>query len=245
MTVTDIEIPRHLQLLWGRDDPVPRRGPRPTLSIRDIGNAGVTIADEQGADAVSMKAIATALGLTAMSLYRYVDSKDDVVDVMIDTAFGHADPALTATGDWRSRITAWAHASADLQRQRPWLASIRIARPPVGPNTLSWTESGVQAFADTPLTGPQKMSALLLVDGFIRQHVRLASQMGMLGDTSGDDTYERTIMELADAQRFPALMGEITAPEWPEDDDFFSTQLDFGLSVILDGIAALIDRTGS
>ncbi|NED67083.1 helix-turn-helix transcriptional regulator, partial [Streptomyces sp. SID10244] len=89
-----------------------RRGPRPTLSVRDIGVAAVAIADEHGVEAASMKAIAATLGLTTMSLYRYVDSKDDVVEVMVDTAYGPADPGLTSTGTWRERLTAWALAAA-------------------------------------------------------------------------------------------------------------------------------------
>ncbi|GAA3692237.1 TetR/AcrR family transcriptional regulator [Gordonia hankookensis] len=233
-------IPRYLALLWGRADPTPRRGPRPTLSVRDIGVAAVAIADEHGVEAASMKAIATTLGLTTMSLYRYVDSKDDVVEVMVDTAYGPADPGLTSTGTWRERLTAWALAAAAGLRKRPWLAAIPLRRPPVGPNVLSWTDSGVQAFAETGLTGQQKLSALLLVDGFVRQHVRQASQMGMLdsADTVGT-SYEAMVAEFVDDDRLPNLAAAI-ADERQTDDDYFTSELTFGLAVILDGLDVLI-----
>ena len=64
-----IELPRYLQLLWGRES-AGRRGPKPGRTIQEIGAAAVAIADAQGLGAVSMKSVATALGLTTMSLYR-------------------------------------------------------------------------------------------------------------------------------------------------------------------------------
>lgn len=242
------EIPRHLALMWGRADSAPRRGPRPTLSIRDIGRAAVDIADETGVDSVSMKAVATSLGLTTMSLYRYLDSKDDLLEVMVDEGYGRADPALTATGDWRERLTAWAMAIAAGLRQRPWIATMALRRPPVGPNVLSWTDSGVQAFADTALSGQQKMSALLLVDGFVRHHVRQASQMGLFDTTADADglPYEELVTTFVDAESFPHLAVAVTAISDDPDDDFFATELAFGLTVILDGLAGLVespDRT--
>ncbi|MDL9944341.1 TetR/AcrR family transcriptional regulator C-terminal domain-containing protein [Gordonia sp. ABSL11-1] len=239
-------LPRYLALLWGRADTGPRRGPRPTLTVHDIGRAAVEIADTDGVDAVSMKAVAGRLGLTTMSLYRYVESKDDVVDVMVDTAFGPADPSLTASGTWRERLTAWALSAAELGRRRPWLATIPLRRPPVGPNVLSWTDAGVRAFEQTRLDGQQKLSALLLVDGFVRQHVRQASQMGMLdiSDADAAASYETTVAALVGDGHLPNLAAAISDPAMADSDDYFTEELDFGLTVILDGISALVDRTG-
>ncbi|MFW0787447.1 TetR/AcrR family transcriptional regulator [Gordonia sp. CPCC 206044] len=235
-------IPRYLALLWGRDDPAPRRGPRPTITIHDIGRTAVAIADAHGVEAVSMKAIAADLGLSTMSLYRYVDSKDDIYELMVDEAYGQADRTLTASGDWRARVRTWALAIADGLRQRPWLATIPMARPPVGPRVLSWTEIGVQCFADTSLTGEQKLNALLLVDGFVRQHVRQSTQMGLLesGPDSNGHTYEELLVELVTPAEFPHL-ASAAADQDQTDDDFFTEQLDFGLSVILDGLAGLVE----
>lgn len=240
-------FPRYLDLLWGRDDPAPRRGPRPTLTIRDIGEMAAEIADEHGVDAVSMKAVANGLGLTTMSLYRYVDSKDDLLEVMIDTGFGPFDADVTATGTWRERLAGWALTAADVTRRRPWLATIPLRRPPVGPNVLSWSDAGVRAFEDTGLTGQQKLSALLVVDGFVRHHVRQASQMGMLGSPTPtgavENSYERLVTEYARPEVLPHLAAAFADPSMQNSDDFFSAELDFGLTVILDGVERLMART--
>ncbi|MEO9327534.1 TetR/AcrR family transcriptional regulator [Gordonia aurantiaca] len=240
--------PRYLDLLWDREDPTPRRGPRPTLTIRDIGAQAVEIADTHGVDAVSMKAVATGLGLTTMSLYRYVDSKDELIEVMIDTGFGRFDATLTGT--WRERLTSWAHRAAQVARNRPWLATIPLRRPPVGPNILSWSEAGVGCFDGTPLTEQQKLSALLLVDGFVRHHVRQSSQMGLIGNPgtadSGDTgaTYEELVAEYTSGGGYPHLFAAFTDPSVADsvDDDFFGDELDFGLRVIFDGLERLIDE---
>ncbi|MDL9937339.1 TetR/AcrR family transcriptional regulator [Gordonia sp. ABSL1-1] len=234
------ELPRYLALLWNREPATPRRGPKPTLAISDIARAAVAIADESGWDAVSMKGIADALGVTTMSLYRYVDAKDDIHTIMIDEAFGRADPATTATGDWRTRVGNWVRAAAELMRRRPWIAEIPLSSPPLGPNTLSWTNSGVHAFADTGLSGQQKLSALLLVDGFVRHHVRQAHQMGLLtaGAVAGRPGYPELLAELADPGDYPDLAAAGAGME--PDDDFFTDQLEFGLGILLDGIAGLI-----
>lgn len=255
---THPQLPRSVAQLWGRESATVRRGPKPSLTIRDIARAAVAIADERGWEAVSMKAIADSLGLSTMSLYRYVDGKDDVVDLLVDEAYGLPDPDLTASGTWRERISAWARAAATTLRTRPWITEIPMSRPPMGPNTVSWTEAGVQAFDDVELSGQQKLNALLLVDGFVRQHVRQSTQMGLLGrgvdrvaaddpgqsgDSSSHDSgaYEATMLQLIDAARFPALTAAIS--EMSADDDFFTEQFEFGLAVLLDGLEAMIERT--
>lgn len=197
-----------------------------------------------------MKAIAQSVGLTAMSLYRYVDSKDDVIDLLVDEAYGTADPRLATTGSWRERITDWARAAASTcahavaDRDPDVTATGRT-------NVLSWTESGVRAFDPTALTGPQKMNALLLVDGFVRQHIRQSAQMGLLpgggaraGAREGAQPpapgYEAVVASLIDPERFPALTAAVQTMA-DGDDDFDVEQFEFGLGVILDGLAGMID----
>src|SRR5690348_6597025 len=106
MEKTAEDLPRALQLMWGIEGPA-RPGPKPTLTISDIGAAGVRVADEAGLGAVSMAKVAAKVGFTTMSLYRYVDSKDELYAVMIDEAFGVPGPIDPALG-WRAGITQWA-----------------------------------------------------------------------------------------------------------------------------------------
>lgn len=238
------ELPRYLQLLWDRE-PQGRRGPKPGRRIEDIGRAGVEIADRDGLAAVSMKSVAQAVGFTTMSLYRYLDSKDELHAVMLDVAIGPPDPSLRWHRGWRRRITAWARALADRRLAHPWTIEVRQAAPPLTPNFLAWTEAGLAALAAAPLSSQQRLSAMLAIDGWGQNHVRQSLQMGLVGPVDPDSpqgAYSRYIAELVDEKRFPRLTA--AAPDALDDDDgdFFGEEFDFGLGLLLDGIEALIAR---
>ncbi|AKU14944.1 TetR/AcrR family transcriptional regulator [Luteipulveratus mongoliensis] len=235
-------LPRYLQLLWDREAPG-RRGPKPGRSITEIGEAGVRIADRDGIDAVSMKSVATELGLTTMSLYRYVDSKEELNAVMVDVALGEPDFAVTARGRWRTRLEAWARAGAAKRRAHPWVVDIAVPGPPLTPNTIAWMECGLRAFANTTLGEQQKLSTLLAIDSYVTDHVRMSVQFGLLGREHGGsehaDTYGLTLAQLIDADRFPSLTQAQSSFE-DDDEDFFEAELSFGLKVFLDGVDVLV-----
>ena len=248
MAVDPHATPRYLQLLWGIESSG-RRGPKPGRTITEIGKAAVAVADRDGLEAVSMKAVASSLGLTTMSLYRYVDSKDDLYAVMLDTAYGTPDPSVTARGGWRGRLERWTRAIAARRLDHPWTVMVPLKEPPAAPNTALWTECGLRAFQPTKLPAQQRFSSLLLLDGFVQQHIRQSLQLGFLsaGGSSqrGTDGYPENLFSLADPARYPLLLAgasEAMAPE--DDDDFFETELTFGLHTILDGIAAQVERAG-
>ena len=244
MTTDQPATARYLQLMWGVEL-AGRRGPKPGLTIQQIGAAAVAVADRDGLEGVSMKAVANRLGVTTMSLYRYVDSKYDLYAVMLDTAYGPPDMSVTARGAWRGRLERWARAIAARRLDHPWSVTVPLKEPPATPNTAGWTECGLQAFQHTGLTAQQRFSSLLLIDGFVQQHIRQSLQLGFLsagGDTQdGADSYPENLYSLADPARFPLLLAGASEAMGPdEDDDFFATELEFGLRTILDGVERLV-----
>ena len=241
------ELPRYLQLIWDREVPG-RRGPKPGRTIWEIGAAGAEVADTHGLDAVSMKSVAAALGLTPMSLYRYVDSKDELLAVMLDVAYGPVpDQAALRSGQWRARLTAWGHALAGALLAHPWISQALPRVPPTTPNILAWTDAGVAAFGDLPLDGQEKLSALLVLDGYVRSHVQQSVTLGAVGPGASpgadeppvDNEYTRRLAALVDPARLPHLARAALDAFDDEDDDFYETELAFGLELILDGIESL------
>ena len=236
------DLPRYLQLLWGVETPG-RRGPKPGQSIESIGRAAVHIADTNGLDAVSMKAVAHEVGMTTMSLYRYLDSRDQLSEVMLHCAYGRPAAGLTATGSWRKRLERWCLAIADLILAHPWTVRVPMNGPPRTPNILRWTDAGLRALSPTNLTEKQKLSALLAADGYVRSHVSQSLQIGAVGPAAGPDQVQWDIASLLDEETFPALVAAAPAIE-DDDDDFFTDELAFGLTLVLDGIERLIERNG-
>ena len=88
-------------------------------SRAEITAAAVTIADREGLDAVSMRRIATELGTGAASLYRYIDTREDLLDLMID-ATGSEYVFTAPTGDWLADLLDIGdQARAIMRRHKP------------------------------------------------------------------------------------------------------------------------------
>ncbi|TDD59831.1 TetR/AcrR family transcriptional regulator [Kribbella antibiotica] len=236
-----MELPRVLEQLWGLEGPA-RPGPKPTFQLRDIGAAAVELADAGGLPAVSMSKVASALGFTTMSLYRYVDAKDDLYTVMLEHAFGEA-PILYGD-NWRRRMESWAEAFRDGLRAHPWILQVPVTEPPLSPNQLSWMESALQAFHDTPMTAGEKLSAMLLVNIYVRGAVQLSVHQFTKSpeeSAAADRLYAERLRYLATEDRFPATAAGLHHPQELEI-DFDADAFADGLETVLDGIQARIDK---
>src|SRR6188472_411583 len=116
-------LPRAIAALWGLDEEG-RRGPKRTLSVAGIGEAAVRIADAEGLAAVSMASVAKELGTTAMALYRYVDSRQELEAVMVDVAIGPP-PDFGSSPDWTKRLFNWAWEEARQLAAHSWALEVR------------------------------------------------------------------------------------------------------------------------
>jgi AcrR family transcriptional regulator len=237
--VTD--LPRAVRALWGLDDSAGRRGPKRSLSVQAIGAAAVEIADADGLAAVSMATVARRLGTTAMSLYRYVASRQELEVVMVDLALGPP-PELHPRRSWRRELEDWARADARQLAAHPWTLDVRPGSPQVTPNLLAWTDTGMRITLRSGLAEQPAASALLLVDGFARQHVLLALQFA---DPEPGASWADQLRGLVDPAAMPGLSQVLAAgaldPGEPAGElaGFPGDEFEFGLAVILDGIEAL------
>src|SRR6476469_4341576 len=98
-SVRNSDPERGLTLLWRGLDPA-TRGPKAKLTLDQLAAAGVGVADSQGLDAVSIRRVAAELGVGPMSLYTYVPSKVELLELMIDRVFGEITLAADDL-DWR------------------------------------------------------------------------------------------------------------------------------------------------
>jgi AcrR family transcriptional regulator len=161
-------IPPSIELAWGLRE-TGSRGPKRGLTLTAIVEAGIAVAVAEGIESVSMARVARELGVGTMSLYRYVNSKDELLTLMVDTGLGPppADLRAGASG-WREGLTRWAHSVRAAYRGHPWSLKVPITAPPLGPNNVAWMEAALSSLRDTPLSEPEKLSTLLLVSGFVR-----------------------------------------------------------------------------
>ena len=240
----EVEISPFLRLLWHGDDTL-RPGPKRGVDLPTIAAAGVRIADAEGLSAVSMRRLANEVGFTTMALYRYVQSKLEVLALILDHAYGEAPDMADALGDWRAGLAAWATANRDAIVEHPWILDIRITEPPLTPAQIGWLEAGLATLAGSPLTEQEKLSSMLLVDVYVRGQAQLSVGLAPAGAEaqSAAEQYSHRLRALADRTRFPHIHAAVLSGALDDDDtDFAVDEFTFGLDSVLDGIAARIDR---
>src|ERR1700745_3731801 len=88
----------------------PHKGPKPALSLARIVGAAVRIADTEGLDAVAMGRVAGELKGRPMSRYRHVSSKEELIKLMVDAAWGDSPGPLLSGENWRAGLSRWAWA---------------------------------------------------------------------------------------------------------------------------------------
>ncbi|NRQ38178.1 TetR/AcrR family transcriptional regulator [Nonomuraea sp. NN258] len=240
------DLPPGLRGLWSRlDQPEPAR--KAGLSLSRIVQAAVDAADTEGLDAVSMAKIADRLGYTPMSLYRYVNSKNELLLMMLDAVAAVPADLDEPCADWRTGLERWCEAQWRMLRAHAWIVHLPITGPPITPNQLTWSERALAALRDTGLTEADKAGVVLLIATYIHATARLAAEVGQAAGGESIAAYSTLLGELVDGRRFPALRTAIDAGAYayPGDTPPAERRLDyrFGLDRILDGVQALIDAS--
>jgi AcrR family transcriptional regulator len=132
-------------------------------SRAEITTAAVVIADREGLEAVSMRRVAAELGTGAASLYRYLDTREDLLDLMSDSTaaeYVYEQPS----GDWLADLTGLGEQGRAILRRHPWLASLVITRPTLGPNGLVLLEHALEALAPHPAGIAAKLEAFAMLN---------------------------------------------------------------------------------
>ena len=159
----------HVQRLWrhrGTTVPAPRRGPRPRLDLDAILDAGIAIADAEGLAAVSTRAVAARFDLTAMALYPYVGTKENLLALMEDHA--SAMPSWSDPGSLEGALEAWALALYAVYLEHPWLTERPWAQASQGPNEQDWLERLLRILSSFQVAPGSRPSAITMLYATVR-----------------------------------------------------------------------------
>jgi len=232
---------RSLALLW-RKPPTPSRGPKPRLTVDRIVRAAVEIADVEGLDGLSMRRIAKRLGVGAMSLYTYVPSKGELLEIMLDEVIGETLHAVPADAGWRARLEAIARQEWELIRRHPWVLQVSMVRPPLGPNTMNAYESALAAVDGIGLSEQEMARVVNLVTDYARGAARGAVEWTLAEQRTGvgHDEWWSARAPFLDRYvegEFP-VSGRVAdaGVVYPDPEGDF----EFGLQRVLDGVELLV-----
>lgn len=201
---------RTLALLWEPDDePGARKGPGRGLTVRRIVDEAVACADDSGLDAVTMRALAGRLGVSAMGLYTYVPGKAELIDLMVDRV--NATSPLPHFGDegWQARFRAVAESNRALLGAHPWLVDVAaLSRPPLGPGTVAKYDRELAAFEGLSISDVERDGALAHLLGFVYWHARSALEATRAAASDGGDlewweAHQGLLAKALDPARFP------------------------------------------
>jgi AcrR family transcriptional regulator len=235
--------PDAADLLWWRPEPVTPAG-RPAAGARQIVAAAFEIADQHGLHDISVKRVAGRLRVSAAVLNRYVASKDDLLDLMLDAALGEIElPPDGVAAGWRTQLEAIAHATQAVITRHPWLRSLAGTRTPSGPNGLRVSERTLAALAGLGLPPVQGMQLANTVLAYVYGFTQLEMGHRQRGSDADVDSRHRarTAQHLLDAGSsgdYPNLAALFATCDPLSTADAF----DAGLAVVLDGLAAQLAR---
>ncbi|GAA1225689.1 TetR/AcrR family transcriptional regulator [Pseudonocardia alaniniphila] len=234
---------RSLELLWGTPEE-PTRGPRPGLSVQRIVRAAIDVADAEGLAALSMRRIASALGVGAMSLYRYVPGKAELIDLMVDEVYAEDLAAERAvTGDWRERLEEFGRQEWALYLRHPWMLQIAQGRPMLGPNSMASTDVTLLAVDGIGLDEHEMLAAVVMLSSFVSGLAKTTIEAMQAADSTGVSDEEW--WEIQGEYVGPAVVeGKLPMLSKVGEAGAFTAMFDnfeFGLQRVLDGLAVLIE----
>jgi AcrR family transcriptional regulator len=244
-----------LPLLWrhepGAADDLPRaarRGPKQRLSVDDVVDAAIALADRDGLAAVTLRSLAQHLGIGTMSLYTYVPGRQALIALMADQALGRTElPPHPA--DLRKRLSAVAEVQFAEFRRHPWLLEVSGIRPWLGPRAADRYEWQLHAVDGMGLDDVEMDQAVTLLVSFAAGVARAAHEKHRAEVESGMTDAQwweanHAALERVMAGRSYELAGRVgtSAGQAYGAATDQERELSFGLARVVDGLLAHVER---
>nr|BFD83939.1 TetR/AcrR family transcriptional regulator [Streptomyces sp. Xyl84] len=237
--------------LAGRERRGGRGGGQPSGLDRDrITEATVRLLDAEGLAKFSMRRLAAELNVTAMSVYWYVDTKDDLLELALDAAFaGFPLPAPDADTDWREELRGLAAAYRAQLVRHPWLSPLAGRYLNIGPNHLAFSQTVQRVIRRAGLPAHRVTSAISAVFQFVYGYGTIEGQfLSRIADSglSPDDYYGqamRSALEHEPAADFLRQSKEIMdARGGATVAEMLDRDFTFALDLLIAGIEAMVAR---
>ncbi|MFI7699302.1 TetR/AcrR family transcriptional regulator C-terminal domain-containing protein [Nonomuraea sp. NPDC049480] len=222
------------------------RGPAQDLTRQRILRAAVRIADGEGLAAVSMRRIAAELETSAMSLYRHVAGKEELVHLMADAVYGEDPPPARLPRGWRPQLELVLRQQWRIHRRHPWLAqAVSLTRPRFVRNGMAHTDRLLRAVDGLGLDAGVMLHAATSLMNFVRgTAVSLEAEQQARTETGITEdewmrAHEAELGEVLASGVYPTLAKVVAQPGLDMDLDSI---FEFGLHRHLDGLAVLVAR---
>ena len=202
---------------------------RPPVPKERIVAAALAIVDEQGAEALSLRALAQRLDSSTATLYRHFAGRAELIHHVIDHALGEAPVdanALEGIG-WEAACRAMATWMFETLRRHPNVAPLLVDQAPAGPNAMAMRELALQVLLDAGFTPDVALRSYATLARFV---------LGFAIQLTSEETEGGTLAAATQAgdEAFPATAAVASMSPVPLDEEFR-----FGLDLLLSGLASL------
>lgn len=189
-------------------------------SRAEITAAALDLADGEGLDAVSMRRVGALLGTGAASLYRYIATRDDLLDLMVDATGAEYD-LPRPSGDWRTDLLTIARQTRRIMRRHPWLPALVVTRPSLGPHAVDVLDHFLEILDDHPASASRKLEAFAFLNAMTAVFVQ--NELASTASSAGRRT--AYLQHVAAAGTHPRVTAALTAapPDAADTDVFDST----------------------
>lgn len=209
------------------------RDVRPRLNRARVLQAAVALADELGIEALSMRKLGEQVGVEAMSLYKHVANKDDLIDGMVDSVFAEIELDRSARS-WRAAMRHRAISVRAVLRRHPWAVPLMQSRSSPGPSTLSHLDALIGVLRSAGFSIVLTAHALSAIDAYVYGFAMQEKALPF-------DTEERS------TELIQQILAAMPADEWPHLVEFsrehvlkpgydYGLEFEWGLDLVLDGL---------
>ncbi len=213
-----------------------REGPRIPLSRGRVLRAAIAFADDKGIESLSMRKLGQELGVEAMSLYKHVANKDDMLDGMVDVVFSEIDLPPSGT-DWRMAMRQRAISAREVLSRHPWAIGLTESRMKPGPANLRHHDSVLGCLREAGFSIEMAIHAYSALDSYI---YGFALQEQSLPFDNPDQVGEvsETMLSQFPVDEYPYLTETMVEHVGKSGYDY-ADEFEFGLDLILDGLEKL------
>jgi AcrR family transcriptional regulator len=205
---------------------------RSPLSRDRVLRAALELADEGGIGALTMQQIGRRLGVEAMSLYRHVRNKDDILDGIVDLVFAEIE-LPTDRSSWRAVLRARSISARAALRRHPWAITLMESRMTPGPSNLRSHEEMLAVLLDAGFSAAMATHASNLVDSYVLGFALQETQMPFSNAEELAAMGEELLAQVP-ADTYPSFV-RVSAELLASGFDY-AAEFEYGLDLILDGI---------
>jgi len=215
-------------------------GKRVPLTRERVLAGAIAVADAGGIGALTIRSLATELGVKPMTLYHHVSGKEAILDGIVDAIFEEI--ALPSDGaGWRSAMRERAISARGALRRHPWATTLMDSRRNPGPATLRHHDAVIGTLRRAGFSVPMAGHAYSLLDSYIYGFA--VQEAALPYDPESGPEVPEAFLERFRAEDYPYLV-ELTTEHVLQPGYGYDREFEFGLDVVLDGIERLLAPDG-